>query len=64
MRLPKKQEQIIKMLLKEGMINSREQIITIACFEYFKKLGWFDLVDLYSEKIKKKKKEVRNSSQP
>ena len=63
MRLPKKQKQVIRMLVKEGMINSEEQIITIALFDYFKRLGYFDLVDEYFKKTKKKKKEVSNSSQ-
>jgi len=56
MKLPKKQEQVIKMLLREGLINSKEQIITIACFEYFKRMGWFDLVDGYFKKIKMESK--------
>lgn len=59
MRLPKKQKQVIRMLVKEGMIDSEEQIITIALFDYFKRLGYFDLVEEYIKKTKKKK-EVRN----
>jgi len=43
MKLPKKQEQVIKMLIKEGMIDSKEQIVAIALFEYFRRLGYFDL---------------------
>ena len=56
MKLPKKQKQVIRMLIKEGMINSEEQIIHIALFDYFKRLGYFDMVEEYIKKTKKEKK--------
>lgn len=49
MKLPNKQEAVIKLLLKEGMINSKKQIIEIAVFEYFHRLGWFRLLEEMKE---------------
>jgi len=53
MQLPKKQRQVIRMLKKEGMINSEEQIIHMALFDYFTRLGYYNLVDEYIKKTKK-----------
>lgn len=54
-RILKHQKEVMKMLKKEGMIESEQQIIDIALFDYFQKRDWFSLSKEYWKKIKKTK---------
>lgn len=55
MKLPKQLERILGCLVKEGVFSSKEEVITVALFEFLHKRGllvlkYTETVDMWGEK--------------
>jgi len=54
MKLPRRIKETLENLIEEGYFKNKDEIISIALFEYFVKNGFFDLISEEDVKIKGK----------
>ena len=54
-RFLKEHKRIIKELLKSGLFHSEQQIIDIALFEWFSKIGFLDIKKVVIDRLEQNK---------